>query len=303
MRWLLLVAILIGLAGCFGGGKQTNRNTTSGNDGSSAPVTGGGGFFGGDRPPRSVPDDLDHIADAVPQRLPLSKTGNKPYVALGKRYRPLKSARGYRKTGTASWYGKKFHGRRTSSGEPYDMFAMTAAHPVLPLPSFVRVTNLDNGRSVVVKVNDRGPFLHGRVIDLSYAAAHRLGITARGTGRVRVTSLEAESPEVGPASAVTQAEMQPIKDVYEGTAGGAEQSRGPFHLQIGVFSDLINALTLRQQLRQQGYRLWPPTDRSLAANGPPYRVMAGPFNDIRRAERMRQLLSKQTGQPVRLVDG
>ena len=149
----------------------------------------GGGYYGGDSPPRELPDNLDAIADAVPRVLPLSATGNRPYVALGKHYRPWASADGYVARGVASWYGQKFHGRRTSSGEPYDMFAMTAAHPLLPLPTFVRVTNLANGRAVVVKVNDRGPFLHGRIIDLSYAAAHKLGIAKPGTGYVEVRAI------------------------------------------------------------------------------------------------------------------
>ena len=149
-----------------------------------------GGFYGGDRPPEDIPVDLSTVPDAVPVPLPRSETGNNPYEALGKTWYPLRDARGYRERGVASWYGSKFQGRRTSSGEPYDMFAMTAAHPVLPLPTFVRVTNLDNGKSVVVKVNDRGPFLHGRIIDLSYAAAWKLGISATGTGRVEVEALQ-----------------------------------------------------------------------------------------------------------------
>jgi len=305
---LLAIALLtVLLGGCFGGDRSRDQGGSS-STGSTA-TGNGGGFYGGDRPPAKIPRGLEQIPDAVPQQLALSKTGNKPYVALGKRYRPMKSARGYRATGTASWYGKKFHGRRTSSGEPYDMFAMTAAHTVLPLPSFVRVTSLDNGRSVVVKVNDRGPFLHGRLIDLSYAAAHRLGITASGTGRVRVES-------VGHNPAVTQ----PLEDnntatVYSGTAGTgvsaaasipSMQESGEsreFRLQIGAFSDLINALVLRRQLRQQGLLLIPPTDKALATATAPYRVVVGPLRDLRRAEELRDQLSKLTGQPVTLIDG
>ena len=151
-----------------------------------------GGYYGGDGPPVRTAN-LDKIADAVPRREPRSRYGNNPYkVSIEGRnqyYTPMKSARGFKQRGVASWYGRKFHGRRTSSGEIYDMFKMTAAHPTLPLPTYVRVTNLDTGKRVTVKVNDRGPFLHGRIIDLSYAAAHKLGIARKGTGRVRIEAI------------------------------------------------------------------------------------------------------------------
>ncbi len=147
-----------------------------------------GGYYGGDGPPeKSV--DFDKIPNAVVRREPRSRYGNNPYMVFGKRYIPMKSAKGFSQKGVASWYGKKFHGRRTSSGEIYDMFKMTAAHPTLPLPTYVRVTNLDTKKRIIVKVNDRGPFLHGRIIDLSYAAAHKLGIARKGTGRVRIQAL------------------------------------------------------------------------------------------------------------------
>lgn len=144
-------------------------------------------------PPSHV--DLSGVPDAVPKAQPLSDLGNhSPYVVLGKRYRVLPSATGYQATGIASWYGSKFHGRLTSSGQPYDMYRMTAAHRSLPIPSFVEVKNLDNGRRVVVEINDRGPFRDGRIIDLSYAAAVRLGFVHEGVTRVR---LEALDPSAG----------------------------------------------------------------------------------------------------------
>ena len=150
-----------------------------------------GGLF---RPGESdtVPDyvpDVDAIPEPEVRDEPRSRAGNKSYSVLGKRYHVLDSAHGYAEEGLASYYGKKFHGRRTSSQEVYDMYAFTAAHKTLPLPSFARVTNLDNGRSIVVRVNDRGPFHAGRVIDLSYAAAVKLGYRDRGTARVRVEAL------------------------------------------------------------------------------------------------------------------
>jgi len=135
--------------------------------------------------------DPDTISDAVPREEPLSAYGNPPeYEAFGRTYRTLESAEGYEEEGVASWYGEEFQGRRTSSGETYDLYAMTAAHRTLPLPSYVEVTNLENGRRVVVRVNDRGPFHEDRVIDVSYAAAYRLGMLAKGTARVRVRALQ-----------------------------------------------------------------------------------------------------------------
>ena len=142
-----------------------------------------------DTTPDHVPD-VDCIAEPVVTNEPPSRIGNRsPYSVLGKQYQVMQRVDGYVEQGTASYYGNKFHGRRTSNQEVYDMYAFTAAHKTLPLPSFARVTNLDNGKSVVVRVNDRGPFHEGRVIDLSYAAAVKLGITQRGTGRVEVRAL------------------------------------------------------------------------------------------------------------------
>lgn len=147
--------------------------------------------FRRDRPPTNPRDiDLDTISDAVPRQEPLAPFGNMAeYAVLGRVYHVLQDAEGYEDEGLASWYGEEFHGRRTSSGEPYDMYAMSAAHRTLPLPSYVEVTNLGNGQKVVVRVNDRGPFHGDRLIDVSYAAAHRLGMLGRGTARVRIRVL------------------------------------------------------------------------------------------------------------------
>lgn len=147
--------------------------------------------FRRDRPPTVPRDiDLDTISDAVPRAEPLARYGNREeYEVLGTTYRLMTDPAGYEEEGTASWYGEEFQGRRTSSGEPYDMYAMTAAHRTLPLPSYVEITNLDNGKVVVVRVNDRGPFHDGRLIDVSYAAAHRLGMLGRGTARVKIRVL------------------------------------------------------------------------------------------------------------------
>lgn len=151
-----------------------------------------------DGPPKHIPPHLLRTPDAVPRVEPLSRCGNRfgkngktnTYVALRKRYRVMPTSRGYRARGHASWYGTQFHGRKTSNGERYNMFAMTAAHPTLPLPTYAKVTNLENGKSVIVKINDRGPFHGNRLIDLSYVAAAKLGVLGRGTAKVEVESID-----------------------------------------------------------------------------------------------------------------
>ncbi len=142
-----------------------------------------------DGPGAPLPSSPDRIADARPRSEPLNPGANSPYIALGRKYVPYQSLRAYRQRGLASWYGRKFHGRPTSSGERYDMYAMTAAHTILPIPSYARVTNLSNGRSIVVRVNDRGPFHPERIIDLSYAAAYKLGFASAGSVQVEVEAI------------------------------------------------------------------------------------------------------------------
>jgi rare lipoprotein A len=166
------------------------------------------------------------VADAVPRKEPLARYGNhSPYTVLGKTYTVLPSSRGYHERGIASWYGSKFHGRRTSSGEPYDMRLATAAHRSLPLPTYAEVTNLDNGRSMIVKINDRGPFHPERIIDLSYAAAVKLGVDATGTARVAVRAIDVDHPE------------RPAVKVADGT-----------FLQVGAFGKRVAAEDLAGQM-------------------------------------------------------
>src|SRR4029453_9292517 len=131
-------------------------------------------YYKDDGPGDAPPANLELIPDATPRVEPLHRSANRPYTVLGRDYVPAVALRNYKERGIASWYGRKFHGQKTSIGETYDMYAMTAAHPTLPLPSYARVTNVATGKSIVVRVNDRGPFLHGRIIDLSYSPAHQL---------------------------------------------------------------------------------------------------------------------------------
>ena len=191
-----------------------------------------GGYYLDDGPPQTS-IDLTKVKDAVPRSEPLSATGNKPYVVFGKSYVPLKSNKGFRQKGTASWYGKKFHGKRTSSGETYDMYKMTAAHTVLPIPSYAQVTNLNNGRSIIVKVNDRGPFKHNRVIDLSYAAALKLDVVRSGTGQVEIIAIGENTPTSQKESLVS-AEAQAF-------------------IQLGAYSNQDTAYRLQQRLQSDGY--------------------------------------------------
>ncbi len=185
--------------------------------------------------PPDEPFDPDSVQDAIPREEPRARYGNpKSYVVYGRTYHTLNSAEGYSEKGIASWYGRHFHGRLTSSREPYDMYAMTAAHRSLPLPTYVRVTHLGNGRSVVVRVNDRGPFHDNRIIDLSYAAASKLGMLKQGTAPVEVVVLNPARP-TPPA---TPSSAQPPTDGTTPT----------MYLQVGAFGDPNNARRLRDRL-------------------------------------------------------
>lgn len=151
--------------------------------------TRGGGYYLDDGPGSGAPADIDAIPDAVPRIEPLHRGTMRPYVVMGRSYTPMTELTPYKARGVASWYGRRYHGKKTSSGETYDMYAMSAAHTVLPIPSYVRVTNVANGKSIVVRVNDRGPFIDSRLIDLSYTAAYKLGLISAGSGTVEVESI------------------------------------------------------------------------------------------------------------------
>ena len=184
----IALSLAAGLAAC-GCARASRRRRPSSGAPAAAPPAGKPGYYKDDGPGENVPANLDAIPDARPRLEPLHRFANRPYTVFGRDYVPATSLRPYKERGIASWYGRKFHGEKTSIGETYDMYAMTAAHPTLPLPSYARVTNVATGKSVVVRVNDRGPFLHDRVIDLSYAAAHRIGIAQKGSGEVEVEAI------------------------------------------------------------------------------------------------------------------
>ena len=185
----IVALVTLALAGCG----------TTPKPGPSTQTPRGGGYYLDDGPGDNPPPDIDRIPDATPRLEPLKPATLRPYVANGKRFTPMTSLQPYRARGVATWYGRRYHGKATSSGEIYDMYAMTAAHPILPIPSYARVTNVLNGRSVIVRINDRGPFIDNREIDLSYAAAYKLGIVVYGSGMVEVESI---IPGTGPAPLV-----------------------------------------------------------------------------------------------------
>lgn len=224
--------------------------------------------------PRIVPVDLASIPDAIPRDEPLSRYGNPPeYEVFGQRYRTMVSSVGFEERGLASWYGTKFHGRRTSSGEPYDMFAMTAAHRHLPLPSFVEVINLENGKRVVVRVNDRGPFVGGRIIDLSYAAAYRIGMVDKGVAPVLVRAVGPGSISPEPLR-VAQAPPLAQSDGVESEPGALEP---PSFVQVGAFADRSAAERVRNDLQALGFQDVRVTMVHRSPDWPLHRVRIGPL--------------------------
>jgi len=220
----------------------------------------GGGYYLDDGPGDGAVPDLERIPDAQPRAEPLNRFANNSYVVFGKEYVPERSVRPFRQRGLASWYGRKFHGQRTSSGEIYDMYAMTAAHPTLPIPSYARVTSVATGRSVVVRVNDRGPFWPGRVMDLSYAAAWKLGYVELGSTMVEVEAIvpgsevqvaAASAPAAGPtAPATPTAPASPVAPVALAEPAppvdvAVTSEPGGVYLQLAAFSARENAETFR----------------------------------------------------------
>lgn len=225
------------------------------------------------------PIDMSHVPDAVPRHEPRTRAGNPPtYVVLGKRYYLMKSSKGYQERGIASWYGKKFHGRKTSNGEIYDMYAMTAAHKTLPIPSYLQVTNLKNGKQVVVRVNDRGPFHENRIIDLSYAAASKLGIAQSGTGLVEIRAIE-------PGQSPSQPQQVASNHKPVAVPSPPTEQKGRLFLQLGSFISRDNAESLRARLalNNVGDAI---VQTSTVDRQNIYRVRIGPLPSIEEADRL-----------------
>jgi rare lipoprotein A len=292
LSWLLATTLV--LVGC--GGHRSTRpsssssysssSSSSGGGGGGSSASGSGGFYDDTHQPQSsryrsnsdsVPDgpppDLSNLPEPVPKVEPHSLYGNKsPYSVLGRTYSVLPSARGYDERGIASFYGSKFHGYKTSNLEDYDMYKFTAASKVLPLPSYARVTNLQNGKSVIVRINDRGPFHEDRVIDLSYAAAVKIGVWPKGTGLVEVQGIDPSAP-------VDQEAPPPpvVPPPSEHTPG--------IYLQVGAFADPANAEHVAEQLRTANFAPVQVVDATIGGRLV-HRVRVGPLADVDSADRV-----------------
>lgn len=220
--------------------------------------------------------------DAVPRPEARSRYGNGPYYRVyGRTYKVLESSYGYRERGVASWYGRKFHGRKTSNQEPYDMYAMTAAHKTLPLPTYVRVTNLKNNRSVVVRVNDRGPFVDNRLIDLSYAAASRLDLVRDGTGLVEVTALSFDEPPAEETVTASAAESgsAPVGETIVAEETPESSPPATIFVQVGAFGEAENARRRYAMLRDSGI-VSAFVHEDMSTSPTLYRVRIGPIADV-----------------------
>src|SRR6476469_1008224 len=300
-RSLSLLAIALVIAGCSSVPPRAP---------STAPAT-SGKYYLDDGPGLNPPPNLDAIPDAVPRLEPLHRAANRPYAVLGREYVPATTLTPYRERGVASWYGRKFHGQKTSIGEPYDMYAMTAAHPTLPLPSYARVTSVASGRSVIVRVNDRGPFLHDRIIDLSYAAAHRLGIAQDGSGEVDVEAILpgalAESAQAArpplrtiaaaPAIAPPLAPPSELKPANASADAAPVSSAGAgYSVQLGAFANFANAQAFLAHVQNQLANA--QVEPKIRQAGGLYRVYIGPYTARGEAERTGERITQAFGFPT-----
>ena len=236
-----------------------------------------GKYYKDDGPPDVDEVDWRTVQEPVPVFEPIKKAYNRPYEVFGVRYLPFTDYTHYRKQGMASWYGKRYHGRKTSSGEVYDMYDMTAAHTVLPIPSYARVTRVDDGRSIIVRVNDRGPFLNERIIDLSYTAARKLGIVSTGVGEVIVEALL-------PGDDIMLAgNKKEEKDVQQASYRRTQKADGSHYLQLGAFSSIDNATALAESIGLPD-GMFKDSLITLEQEGL-HRVLVGPYDSKFQAER------------------
>lgn len=275
---ILLLAFVLALAGC-----ATAPRT-------GQPPASTGKYYADDGPPDTVPANIASIPDAVPRDEPFHKFANRPYTVFGRTYAPVVNRDPTRERGIASWYGKKFHGRRTASGEVYDMFAMTAAHKTLPIPSYARVTNVRNGRSVVVRVNDRGPFHSDRIIDLSYAAAARVGIAGAGSGLVDVERIV---PGPGVTDQASRGAVPAPVAMARVETSMVEQEPAAFWLQLGAFSTAEAAEIFRAKVA--GELTWVLEPLQVIAHDALHRVRLGPYRNLEEASAIGDKVRRSLG--------
>ena len=258
-----------------------------------------GGYYLDDGPGPNPPANLDSVAEPTPRIEPINKYTSRPYTVLGRTYTPYAQLTPYTARGVASWYGKRYHGQKTSSGEVYDMYTMSAAHTILPLPSYARVTSVATGKSVIVRVNDRGPFHQDRLIDLSYVAALRLGLLGQGSGIVEV---EAILPGNEPPPAVTAAALpQPDPATVPVPAPAAVSAEpGGTYMQLGAFSVAQNAEAFLRKMRiDLG---WLADSMNVYRKDGLYRVNAGPYPSREEADRAAERVQRELGFKALVLD-
>lgn len=253
-----------------------------------ASTTNKGGYYKDDGPQDMPPADLDKLPDAMPTDEQPNVRYARPYKALGKEYYPMKSYTPFKQTGIASWYGKRFHGNKTASGEIYDMNKMTAAHTTLPIPSYAKVTNVSNGKSIIVRVNDRGPFHKDRVLDLSYAAAYKLGFVNKGATAVEIEAIDPkQAANYKPSAIATKPSAQIINASYpnaEQNSGKATSDIAGYFVQVAAFKSQESANRMRDKVKLE-LSLSDDEVQSWYNNGA-YKVRAGPYATRAEAEKL-----------------
>ena len=260
-----------------------------------------GAYYKDDGPAATLPADIDRIPDATPRNEALHRFANRPYNVFGVHYTPMSVLAPLKQRGIASWYGKKFHGQKTAIGEIYDMFAMTAAHPTAPLPCFARVTHSRSGRTVIVRVNDRGPFHPGRIVDLSYAAAHRLGIAQGGSGEVDFEILTPPFDlSANPRSQASAEIVTPAKPIEPTPMQVQSVPHETFYVQLGAFGNFANAQTFQQRMSSETTL----TPRVQQVDGL-FRVRLGPFDTRAAADAARIDAQNRLGtrSPLPIISG
>ena len=247
------------------------------NEGVTSPSKKGGGYYLDDGPGDHPPENIDAIPDAIPKVEPFNARANQPYIALDNKYIPMTSFYPYKEKGVASWYGKRYHGKKTSIGEYYDMYSMTGAHTTLPIPCYVRVTNTENGKSVIVRINDRGPFKKDRIIDLSFAAAYKLRLSDKGSGPVEVELIDPrqfnalkKTPDVV-TEKIKEKDVVPAKEKIDEILANE-----PLYIQAGAFKNEKNADLFLKQLSDMKLENTPPFKKQFSEDL--FHVVIGPFN-------------------------
>jgi rare lipoprotein A len=297
---------------------QHKVTTNHGDVALPAAGSGRGGYYKDDGPGRDIPPGLELVPDAIVRAEPYAKWANRPYSVFGQTYNPILHEEPFTQRGVASWYGVKFHGQRTSSGEPYDMYKMSAAHPTLPIPSYVRITSVATGKSVVVRINDRGPFHASRIIDVSYTAALKLGLLGKGSHEVEIERLfpndparvatarravtsQAQALEVTPAPPDIAALM--LEDRMSSSSAAAVQATpaqglaaataaAGFWIQLGAYSRADKAQEMSRQLADAGVAVG---SLEVAPAGAVHRLYGGPFGTRAEAQQAAKALPSELG--------